>query len=125
MVPDGKVIVYSISATISCDMNLRFFPLDSQTCSIMFESFGFSNDDLLLRWKDGADPVQVADINLPEFVIKKHSLHDCDHEYVTGLFFARYLRCFSEMTNVDKALGVTLCSSLKPTLFVKQSRRIR
>ena len=51
----------------------------------MFESFGFSNDDLLLRWKDGADPVQVADINLPEFVINKYSLHDCAHEYVTGL----------------------------------------
>ena len=76
----------SISATISCDMHLRFFPLDSQTCSIMFESFGFSHDDLLLRWKDGSDPVQVADINLPEFVINKYSLHDCAHEYVTGLF---------------------------------------
>uniref|UniRef100_A0A8W8KNH7 Neurotransmitter-gated ion-channel ligand-binding domain-containing protein n=1 Tax=Magallana gigas TaxID=29159 RepID=A0A8W8KNH7_MAGGI len=54
---DGFVI-YSIrlSLTLSCIMDLRFFPMDDQTCSIFMESYGYSIENVALKWNPD-DPV--------------------------------------------------------------------
>ena len=78
------ILCHRISTSISCGMKLHYFPLDSQECAIQLESFGFTTDDLELRWKDIDEPVQTSEFDLPEFVMEKYTLHDCSKEYVTG-----------------------------------------
>lgn len=73
---DGFVI-YSIrlSLTLSCMMDLRFFPMDDQTCSILMESYGYSIENVALRWKTNEPVIFVLDDNdeqtLPQFYFYK------------------------------------------------------
>uniref|UniRef100_A0A4W6DJS5 GABA(C) receptor n=1 Tax=Lates calcarifer TaxID=8187 RepID=A0A4W6DJS5_LATCA len=52
--PDGKVL-YSLRVTVTamCSMDLSRFPLDTQTCSLEIESYAYTDDDLMLYWKEG------------------------------------------------------------------------
>lgn len=73
---DGFVL-YSIrlSLTLSCMMDLRFFPMDDQNCSILMESYGYSIENVALRWKTNEPVIFVLDDNdeqtLPQFYFYK------------------------------------------------------
>lgn len=70
--PSGA-ISYSQRLTLwaSCGMDLRKFPLDSQSCHLEIGSFAYTAKDVIYRWKEGApyeiDPtVQLAQFKLEE-----------------------------------------------------------
>lgn len=73
---DGFVI-YSIrlSLTLSCIMDLRFFPMDDQTCSIFMESYGYSIENVALKWNPDDPVIFGLDDNdeqtLPQFYFYK------------------------------------------------------
>lgn len=73
---DGSVI-YSIrlSLTLSCVMDLRFFPMDEQTCSIFMESYGYSIENVALMWSPNEPVIFGLDDNneqtLPQFYFHK------------------------------------------------------
>ena len=72
-------------------MSLQTFPMDEQDCELKIETFGFTTDDLHLRWEDTDNPVQINDdLELPEFKLSKHTVHNCTLEYVTGEFCYRF-----------------------------------
>ena len=52
--PDGDIL-YSIrvSLTLACPMNLKLFPLDTQTCHLTIASYGWTERDLQYIWKVG------------------------------------------------------------------------
>lgn len=51
--PTGR-ISYSQRLTVKarCQMDLRKFPLDSQSCPLNFGSFGYDSDDIVYKWRD-------------------------------------------------------------------------
>ena len=53
--PDGDIL-YSIrvSLTLACPMNLKLFPLDTQTCHLTIASYGWTERDLQYIWKVGS-----------------------------------------------------------------------
>lgn len=54
--PDGRVLqVYRITLLLSCPMNLKYYPLDKQSCPMRMESYGWSTDDLILKWRTQLD----------------------------------------------------------------------
>ncbi|XP_076322621.1 glutamate-gated chloride channel-like [Tachypleus tridentatus] len=83
--PNGKVL-YSIriSLVLSCPMDLKYYPLDKQTCSIIMASYGYTTEDLMFEWKEG-DPVQITkNIHLPRFTLEKYLTDYCTSKTNTG-----------------------------------------
>ncbi|XP_013786486.1 glutamate-gated chloride channel-like, partial [Limulus polyphemus] len=83
--PNGKVL-YSIriSLVLACPMDLKYYPLDKQTCSIVMASYGYTTEDLTFEWKEG-DPVQVSkNIHLPRFTLEKYLTDYCTSKTNTG-----------------------------------------
>jgi hypothetical protein len=63
--------------------------MDSQTCSILFESFGYTMDVMYFAWLD--TPVEIAEgLSLPQFELKEHILFDCSQNYTAGLWFSEF-----------------------------------
>ncbi|KAJ6225911.1 hypothetical protein RDWZM_004456 [Blomia tropicalis] len=83
--PNGNVL-YSIrlSLTLACPMDLKYYPLDRQTCQLRMASYGYTSEDLVFSWKE-KEPVQVSkDINLPRFTLQEHKTKSCTSRTNTG-----------------------------------------
>jgi len=68
-------ILKSVRLTVkaTCPLDLQYFPMDSQMCTLEIESFGFTMSDLRYRWNDGLNSAQLSpDVSLPEFVVFGH-----------------------------------------------------
>ncbi|MBN3290295.1 GBRR2 protein, partial [Polypterus senegalus] len=71
--PDGHVL-YSLRVTVTamCNMDFSRFPLDSQTCSLELESYAYTDEDLMLYWKNGDESLKTDErISLSQFLIQK------------------------------------------------------
>jgi len=86
--PDGDVL-YSIrvSLTLACPMNLKLFPLDTQTCHLTIASYGWTSRDLQYLWKH-PHPVQfVSNLFLPGgFELARYADSKCDVRTATGVY---------------------------------------
>ncbi|KAI1289769.1 Glutamate-gated chloride channel [Halotydeus destructor] len=83
--PDGSVL-YSIriSLVLACPMDLKYYPLDKQTCMIQMASYGYTTEDLVFLWKEG-DPVQITKtLHLPRFTLQKFRTNYCTSRTNTG-----------------------------------------
>jgi len=71
--PNGTVLQsYRITMLLSCPMDLRFYPLDVQSCPIRMGSYGWTTQDLVLKWKDDSEAVKMAlDFNMPRYISTK------------------------------------------------------
>ncbi|XP_069743440.1 gamma-aminobutyric acid receptor subunit rho-2-like [Narcine bancroftii] len=71
--PDGNVL-YSIRVTVTamCNMDFSRFPLDTQTCSLEIESYAYTDEDLMLYWKNGEESLKTDEkVSLSQFLIQK------------------------------------------------------
>ena len=55
-------ILRSMRLTVkaTCPMDLSYFPMDSQLCTLEIESYGYTMADLSYSWHDGLNSVQVS-----------------------------------------------------------------
>merc|ERR1711970_126517 len=68
-------VLKSVRLTVkaSCPLDLQYFPMDSQMCTLEIESFGYTMSDIKYRWNDGLNSVQLSpDVSLPEFKVLGH-----------------------------------------------------
>ena len=78
---------HRLTLTLSCPMSLENFPLDSQLCFIVIESYGYPVQDLFYYWELGEKSVQIAeDFLLPQHLLLNHSLLTLNKEYATGSY---------------------------------------
>ncbi|EDW26951.1 GL25394 [Drosophila persimilis] len=66
---DGGIL-YSMRLTIkaTCPMELKNFPMDRQSCPLIFGSYGYTNQQLVYEWKDQDDAVSfVPGMTLNQF----------------------------------------------------------
>nr|CAB3248029.1 gamma-aminobutyric acid receptor subunit rho-2-like [Phallusia mammillata] len=75
-------IFYSvkITTTVACQMSLYNFPLDTESCSLMFQSMGHSKDELILEWSVGKGMEDLfmdtrLVTNMPKFRLVHHTFH--------------------------------------------------
>ena len=87
--PEGTILHSTrISLVLSCPMNLKNFPFDTQICSIKIASYGYTTEDLVFLWKE-ADPVQVTkNLHLPRFTLEKYLTAYCTSRTNTGKIIA-------------------------------------
>ena len=83
--PNGAILYSTrISLVLSCPMDLKYYPFDTQMCSIKIASYGYTTEDLVLLWKE-SDPVQVTkNLNLPRFTLQKYNTSYCTSRTNTG-----------------------------------------
>lgn len=84
---EGQVL-YSIriSLVLACPMDLKYYPLDKQNCTIEMASYGYLDEDLKFLWKEN-DPVQIAKpLNLPRFTLETHDTAYCTSRTTTGAY---------------------------------------
>ncbi|XP_078582086.1 gamma-aminobutyric acid receptor subunit beta-1-like [Branchiostoma floridae x Branchiostoma japonicum] len=83
--PNGTIL-YGIRITTKaeCYMDLKKYPMDSQNCSLEFESYGYRTDDIIFHWKAGNSSVHGLDtLKLQQFIVGGYYAHDGllrDHE---------------------------------------------
>uniref|UniRef100_A0A8D0A8V0 Glycine receptor, alpha 4b n=1 Tax=Sander lucioperca TaxID=283035 RepID=A0A8D0A8V0_SANLU len=108
-------VLYSIrlTLTLSCPMDLKNFPMDSQKCTMQLESFGYTMNDLIFEWLD-VGAVQVADdLTLPQFVLKEEKgLGYCTKYYNTGKF-----TCIEVKFYLERQMGYYLIQMYIPSLL--------
>ncbi|KAI3373531.1 hypothetical protein L3Q82_022126, partial [Scortum barcoo] len=108
-------VLYSIrlTLTLSCPMDLKNFPMDSQTCTMQLESFGYTMNDLIFEWLD-VGAVQVADdLTLPQFVLNEEKgLGYCTKHYNTGKF-----TCIEVKFYLERQMGYYLIQMYIPSLL--------
>ncbi|XP_025084951.1 glycine receptor subunit alpha-3-like [Pomacea canaliculata] len=92
---DASILHISrLSMTLSCPMNLRFYPFDKQFCSILIMSFGYADDKITLDWMNVTEPIQSTeidqeenpimvndDVELPQFKVTGQSAERCKKRY--------------------------------------------
>uniref|UniRef100_A0A3B3D4L1 Glycine receptor, alpha 4b n=1 Tax=Oryzias melastigma TaxID=30732 RepID=A0A3B3D4L1_ORYME len=108
-------VLYSIRLTLilSCPMDLKNFPMDSQMCTMQLESFGYTMNDLIFEWLD-VGAVQVADdLMLPQFVLREEKgLGYCTKHYNTGKF-----TCIEVKFYLERQMGYYLIQMYIPSLL--------
>ncbi|XP_050296271.1 gamma-aminobutyric acid receptor subunit beta-like isoform X2 [Anthonomus grandis grandis] len=83
---DGS-ITYGMrfTTTLACMMDLHYYPLDSQNCTVEIESYGYTVMDVVMYWKDR--PVRgVEEAELPQFTIIGYETNDRKEKLATGIY---------------------------------------
>ncbi|XP_022905764.2 gamma-aminobutyric acid receptor subunit beta-like isoform X3 [Onthophagus taurus] len=72
------------TTTLACMMDLHYYPLDSQNCTVEIEN-GYTVSDVVMYWKD--TPVRgVEEAELPQFTIIGYETNDRKEKLATGVY---------------------------------------
>ncbi|CAO4368421.1 unnamed protein product [Caenorhabditis nigoni] len=84
---DGKVAYgMRLTSTLSCSMNLRNFPLDSQNCTVEIESYGYTTSEVLMKWNYPLAVHGVEQADVPQFTITGFHTEDSIVSTATGSY---------------------------------------
>ncbi|ESN91835.1 hypothetical protein HELRODRAFT_90241, partial [Helobdella robusta] len=65
-----------LTVTAICKMDLSYFPLDSQICSLEVESYAYSMRHIIYRWHPSS-PINISnDIQLPQYRLSAYRTKD-------------------------------------------------
>jgi len=110
--PNGDVL-YSKGVTLlaSCTMDLRTFPLDSQSCRLKFGSYGYTTDDITFDW--GTTSVTVGNNEMAQFEYVSNNLTSDVDEFSVGNFSTITVTFLFE-----RRLGYYVIQVYLPDIFV-------
>lgn len=83
----GGSVTYGMrfTTTLACMMDLHYYPLDSQNCTVEIESYGYTVSDVVMYWKE--TPVRgVDEAELPQFTIIGYETNDRTETLATGVY---------------------------------------
>ncbi|CAG7730030.1 unnamed protein product [Allacma fusca] len=82
---DGSVMYgMRFTTTLSCMMDLHYYPLDSQNCTVEIESYGYTTSDLVMYWK--GDSALGTQVKPPQFQIVGIETINRIVELATGVY---------------------------------------
>jgi len=110
--PSGDVL-YSKGLTLlaSCNMDLRNFPLDSQSCCLKFGSYGYTTNDIIFEW--GPTGVVVGNNEMAQFEYKSNNISSSIDEFSVGNFSTISVKFLFE-----RRVGYYLIQVYLPDVFV-------
>ncbi|XP_071043418.1 gamma-aminobutyric acid receptor subunit beta [Parasteatoda tepidariorum] len=93
-----------LTVTNSCPMDLRYFPMDRQQCTVEVESFGYTMADITYFWLQGLKSVGMSgDVELPQFKVLGHRQSSKEVSLTTG----NYSRLICEISFI-RSMGYYL-----------------
>uniref|UniRef100_A0A7E4UTZ8 Neur_chan_LBD domain-containing protein n=1 Tax=Panagrellus redivivus TaxID=6233 RepID=A0A7E4UTZ8_PANRE len=109
--PNGTVWTnYRVRVKGPCNMDLTNFPMDIQTCLLVYESFNYNNQEVRMRWKTPAKA--TGKIVLPDYNLINISSWDQAVPYPAGMWDELHL----ELTFERRAVWYFMQAYL-PTYF--------
>ena len=112
---DGSIYLsVGVKASCSCNMNLQMFPMDRQTCSILFESYAFNGLELNPVWHD--DPLEYDEkaIKVFGFTIRDVTTDVYNRTYSTGQYFP----CLRVSFHLDRTFSYYFYRSYIPSIIL-------
>lgn len=73
------------TTTLACMMDLHYYPLDHQNCTVEIESYGYTVSDVVMFWRE-TPVVGVEDAELPQFTIIGYETNDRMEKLATGAY---------------------------------------
>jgi len=73
------------TTTLACMMDLHYYPLDRQNCTVEIESYGYTVSDVVMYWRD-QPVVGVEDAELPQFTIMGYETNERKIKLATGTY---------------------------------------
>jgi len=110
---DGS-ITYGMrfTTTLACMMDLHYYPLDSQNCTVEIESYGYTVTDVVMYWKE-TPVVGVEEAELPQFTIMGHYANDRTEELATGVY-----RRLSISFSLQRNIGYFVFQTYLPSILI-------
>ncbi|XP_059489262.1 glycine receptor subunit alpha-2-like [Neocloeon triangulifer] len=111
---NDSTILYMVKLNLllSCAMNFKTYPHDTQSCALKIESLSHTTDDLVFLW-DSQIPLVVDRIELPQLDLVKNETGDCTQVYSTGNF-----TCLEVIFTLKRRLGYYLFHTYIPTCLI-------
>ncbi|KAF2356050.1 Neurotransmitter-gated ion-channel [Trinorchestia longiramus] len=108
---DGS-ITYGMrfTTTLACMMDLHYYPLDIQNCTVEIESYGYTLADVVMYWRD-IPVVGVEQAELPQFTIMGYNATYRTEELATG-FYRRLTITFELARNIGYFIFQTYLPSI-------------
>uniref|UniRef100_A0A5F8G9C2 Gamma-aminobutyric acid receptor subunit pi n=1 Tax=Monodelphis domestica TaxID=13616 RepID=A0A5F8G9C2_MONDO len=62
-----------ITTTVACNMDLSKYPMDTQTCKLQLESWGYDGNDVEFMWLRGNDSVRgLENLRLAQYTVQRY-----------------------------------------------------
>ncbi|CAI9728419.1 gamma-aminobutyric acid receptor subunit beta-like [Octopus vulgaris] len=109
-------IVYGMrfTTTLACMMDLHYYPLDVQNCTVEVESYGYTMVDVIMYWRNGKDAVMGVDrVELPQFDIKEYKTVVTIEKLTTG----NYQR-LSLSFKLQRNIGYFIFQTYLPSILI-------
>lgn len=85
--PDGSILLSArITTVLACQMNFREFPMDRQTCHFYVGSYSQTEDNVLVRWRNGQGVIVPEELEIPQYDLNRVVSKDRKGVYNTGVF---------------------------------------
>ncbi|XP_022790646.1 gamma-aminobutyric acid receptor subunit beta-3-like isoform X2 [Stylophora pistillata] len=111
------VITHSCRLKLSlyCPMNLRKFPMDEQVCEMIFESYSYSTEEIILSWLTGdKDSIGVSsELQIPQYTLERVEIFMKSTRYSTG-YFSTLLAKF----HLQRQIGYYVLQEFVPTVLI-------
>ncbi|XP_070534366.1 glycine receptor subunit alpha-2-like [Ptychodera flava] len=81
-------LLFRMSLTLTCYMNLSKFPFDQQDCGMKIMSYAHRTDEIMLHWLTGEnEPVEIEPkVSLPQYAVTGSTVADGVEQYIPGNF---------------------------------------
>ncbi|CAN0411786.1 unnamed protein product [Lampetra fluviatilis] len=113
---DNGDVLYSmrLTLTLSCPMDLRTFPMDTQSCPLLLTSASYTERDMLLRWRLEQAVVVADELSIPQFELDRNiSLENCAEKYRTGMF-----PCLKATFTLSRQMGYYVTQVYVPSMLL-------
>ncbi|KAL7645050.1 UNVERIFIED_CONTAM: hypothetical protein RMT77_003420 [Armadillidium vulgare] len=100
------------TTTLACMMDLHYYPLDTQNCTVEIESYGYTVTDVVMYWKV-SPVVGVEDAELPQFTIIGHEANHRTEELATGVY-----RRLSISFMLQRNIGYFIFQTYLPSILI-------
>ncbi|XP_060084313.1 glycine receptor subunit alpha-2-like [Ylistrum balloti] len=115
--PNGTVF-YSVrvTMTLSCDMKLSAYPLDSQKCHIALESYSYTTDNVIFKWHPYQAVEMQTDRLLPQFFFSDQPsiTNDCQKNYGESGNFS----CLETTLHLTRNTGYYIAQIFIPSILI-------
>ncbi|KAI8510324.1 Glycine receptor subunit alpha-3 [Branchiostoma belcheri] len=113
--PQGDILLSQkrvMALLLSCPMDFRMFPFDTQSCGIQMESYGHTTEELVLEWAKPEMEIDLS-IRLPEFELKQWGTRRCDNQVLTGNY-----SCTEAYFKLVRRFGYYLIQAYIPSILL-------
>ncbi|ELU01183.1 hypothetical protein CAPTEDRAFT_144043 [Capitella teleta] len=113
---DGS-LVYGMrfTTTLACMMDLHYYPLDVQNCTVEIESYGYPMQDVVMKWKGGGEDAVdgVAKVEIPQFTIVDYRCISTVEKLATGSY-----QRLSLSFKMERNIGYFIFQTYLPSILI-------